>query len=175
MKLPPRPTAALLEHQPFLKGVPWRQLERLAELATYAAFPEQAVIFEEGTPAASFYLLLSGQVGLHEANTLREPTLLQTLEAGEALGWSWAFPPSPWSLTAVALGPVNTVAFPAARLRNLCDEDPVLGCLVFRRISQVLLHRLTATRRRLAVAEHAAAGVPLRINVMPTPAGPPPG
>jgi CRP-like cAMP-binding protein len=70
-------------------------------------------------------------------------------------------------LTAVALEPVTTLVFPAARLRHLCDDDPVLGSLIFRRISQVLLQRLTATRRRLAVAEHAAAGVPLRITVAP--------
>jgi CRP-like cAMP-binding protein len=93
--------------------------------------------------------------------------VLQVLGPGDALGWSWAFPPNHWTLTAVALEPVTTLVFPATRLRHLCDDDPVLGSLVFRRISQVLLQRLTATRRRLAVAEHAAAGVPLRITVAP--------
>ncbi len=168
MKLPPRPTAALLEHQPFLRGVPWRPLERLAELAAYATFPEHAVIFEEGAEASSFHLLLSGQVALRGAGAKPEPAVLQVLGPGEALGWSWAFPPNHWTLTAVALEPVTTLVFPAPRLRNLCDEDPALGCLVFRRISQVLMQRLTATRRRLAVAEHAAAGVPLRITVAPS-------
>lgn len=175
MKLPPRPTAALLEHQPFLKGVPWRQLERLAELATYSTFPERAVIFEEGAEASNFQLLLSGRVALHGATARTEPALLQVLEPGDALGWSWAFPPSHWTLTAVAFEPVTTLAFQARQLRNLCDEDPVLGCVVFRRISHVLLDRLTATRRRLAVAEHAAAGVPLRITVAPAVSGPLPG
>lgn len=175
MKLPPRPTAALLEHQPFLKGVPWRQLERLAELAAYATFPEQAVIFEEGAEAANFHLLLSGRVALRDTSARTEPTLLQVLDPGDALGWSWAFPPNHWTLTAVALEPVTTLVFQARQLRNLCDEDPALGCVVFRRISQVLLQRLTATRRRLAVAEHAAAGVPLRISVAPAASGPLPG
>lgn len=174
VKLPPKPTAALLEHQPFLKGVPWLQLERLADLASYAEFPADAVIFGEDGEATAFYLLLSGKVALLAANARQEVTTLQVLEAGDALGWSWAFPPNRWSFSAVAQEPVTALAFSAVQMRLLCDDDPVLGCIVFRRIAQVLLQRLTATRRRLAVAELAAAGIPLRISVaVPNGATPP--
>lgn len=174
VKLPPRPTAALLEHQPFFKGVPWRLLERLAEMAHYAEFPAEAVIFGEAQEATEFYLLLAGKVALKAAGARHEMMTLQVLEAGEPLGWSWAFPPIHWSFSAVAVEPVTAIVFSATRLRLLCDEDPVLGCVVFRRIAQVMLQRLTATRRRLAVAEQAASGMPLRITVVPPSPGMPP-
>ncbi len=175
MKLPPKPTAALLEHQPFLKGVPWRQLETLATLAKYASFPADVTLFGEGGEANVFYLLLQGRIALRGTDPRGAITTLQILEAGEPLGWSWAFPPNRWSFSAVSLEPVEALAFDAARLRMLCDDDPVLGCIVFRRIAQVMLQRLTATRRRLAALEHAAAGVPIRISVVPAASGPMPG
>lgn len=175
MKLPPKPTAALLEHQPFLKGVPWRQLESLATLATYAAFPADAVLFSEGGEAGTFFLLLHGRVALRGTDSRGQSATLQVLEPGEPLGWSWAFPPNRWSLTAVALEPVDALAFDAARLRATCDDDPTLGSIMFRRIAQVVLQRLTATRRRLTVLEHAASGIPLRITVTNPGTGPMPG
>ncbi len=174
MKLPPRPTAALLEHQPFFKGVPWRLLERLAEMADYAEFPAEAVIFGEAQEATEFYLILAGRVALRAAGVRQEMLTIQVLEPGEPLGWSWAFPPNRWSFSAIAVEPVTALVFSATRLRLLCDEDSTLGCVVFRRIAQVMLQRLTATRRRLAVAEQAATGLPLRISVLPPGAGAPP-
>jgi CRP-like cAMP-binding protein len=165
----------LLEHQPFLKGVPWRQLETLAVLASYAAFPAETNVFQEGGEADTFYLLLQGRVALRSTDPRGHLATLQILEPGEPLGWSWAFPPNRWSLTAVALEPVVTVAFNAAKLRLLCDEDPTLGSILFRRIAQIVLQRLTATRRRLTALEHAATGIPLRICVAPAPPGPVPG
>jgi len=175
VKLPPHPTAALLEHQPFFKGVPWRLLERLAEMANYAEFPAGAVIFGEAQEATEFYLLMAGNVALKASGARREIMTVQMIEAGEPLGWSWAFPPNRWSFSAVAVEPVTAIVFSANRLRLLCDEDPALGCIVFRRIAQVMLQRLTVTRRRLAVAEQAAAGIPLRITVVPSGSGVMPG
>ena len=175
VKLPPRPTAALLEHQPFFKGVPWRLLERLSEMASYAEFSAETVIFGEAQEATEFYLLLAGKVVLKAAGARHEMMTLQVIEAGEPLGWSWAFPPSRWSFSAVAVEPVTAIVFSATRLRLLCEEDPALGCVVFRRIAQVMLQRLTATRRRMAVAEQAASGLPLRITVVPPGSGPLPG
>ena len=162
MKEPLLPTAARLGHQPFFRGVPWRQLESLVACAACADFAADEVVFREGEEANRFYLLLSGRVEL-EATAGGRDVGLQTVEAGEALGWSWLFPPFRWQFTARALMPVHAFFFHAPTLRRQMDDDPALGHAVMQRMAAVLFERLQATRKRLAVVEEAAAGHPVRL------------
>ena len=162
MKEPLLPTAASLGPQPFFRGMPWRQLESLAAVAAVADFAADEVIFREGEDANRFYLLLSGRIALEAATGGRE-VRLQTIEAGEALGWSWLFPPFRWQFAARALTPVHAFFFHAPTLRQRMDEDPALGHEVMKRMATVLFERLQATRKRLAVVEEAAAGHPVRL------------
>lgn len=172
MKEPVLPTAARLGHQPFFRGVPWRQLESLAAVAACADFAADEVVFREGEEANRFYLLLSGRVSLEAAAGGREVGL-QTVEEGEALGWSWLFPPFRWQFTARAITPVHAFFFHAPTLRQQMDDDPALGHAVMQRMAAVLFERLQATRRRLAVVEEAAAGHPVRLAaVAPRPGTP---
>lgn len=126
------------------------------------------VIFREGEEANRFYLILSGKVAL-EATTGARQVQIQTLEAGEALGWSWVFPPHRWQFSARALAPVRAFFFHAPTLRQRLDEDPILGQAVMRRVAEVVFERLQATRQRLAVVEQAAAGRLVRIEPLARP------
>ncbi|HMK11192.1 MAG TPA: hypothetical protein VK461_06405, partial [Acidimicrobiales bacterium] len=49
----------------------------------------------------------------------------------------------------VALEEVSAVALDGACLRGKCDEDPAFGYELTRRIAQVVIERLQATRMRL--------------------------
>lgn len=167
MKLPPHPTAALLEHQPFLRGVPWRQLETLAAHARYQFFLKDTLLLKEGEEARQFFLLLTGEVSLFGNDPEGRPVAVQALGAGEAVGWSWAFPPYRWSFTAMATADVESIAFDAVWLRQHCDDDPALAACLYRRVADILLQRLQATRRRLTALQHAAAGIPIRLTVVP--------
>ncbi len=165
MHLPPRPTAALLNQQPFFHGIPWTSLERLAVLASYAHFGERELIFESGGHAEQFYVLLRGSVALEAPSGSGDVAVVQSLEAGETLGWSWLFPPYRWSFSARALASVDSLVLPGGILRTRCEEDPVLAAAMMRRVAGVMLDRLQSTRRRLATMEKAAAGIPIRLNV----------
>ena len=162
MKQTTMPTAANLGRQQFFRGIPWPQLEALAAVAACADFAAEEVIFREGEEANRFFLLLSGKVAL-ETTAVARRVQLQTIGVGEALGWSWVFPPFQWQFTARALEPVHAFFFHAPTLRQRLDEDPILGHAVMRRVAEVLLERLQATRSRLAVVEQAAAGLPIRL------------
>lgn len=157
MKSPLLPTAACLGHQPIFHGVPWTQLESLAAVAACAKFDPDEIIFREGEEANRFYLLLSGSVAL-EAKAGERAVRLQSVEAGEALGWSWVFPPFRWQFTARTLTPVEAYFFHAPTLRQRMDDDPALGYAVMKRMAAVLFERLVSTRDRLAVVEEAVAG-----------------
>jgi CRP/FNR family cyclic AMP-dependent transcriptional regulator len=90
----------ILAAQPFLKGLSQRHLEVLAGSAMPAEFKTGELIFSEGVPANRFYLLLSGKVALEsppeQCDDERKPVLIETIGAGNVLGWSWLFPPYFW-------------------------------------------------------------------------------
>ena len=48
-----------------------------------------------------------------------------------------------------AVGPTRVVAFDSAALRQACDDDHDLGYLVFRRLTNIIAGRLSATRLQL--------------------------
>ena len=94
-------------------------------------------------------LIRSGAVVVETFVPGRGNIVIQTLGAGEALGWSWLYSPYQWQFTARAVEPTELIAFNAVRLRELVEENPDFGQELRSRIAGVLLHRLQATRRRL--------------------------
>jgi CRP/FNR family cyclic AMP-dependent transcriptional regulator len=75
--------------------------------------------------------------------------VLQTLEPGEIVGWSWLFPPYRWNFDVRALEPLGAIAFDGACLRGKCDRDPALGYTLMKRFARVLSERLGAARLQL--------------------------
>lgn len=150
---------ALLAAQPFLKGLTRSQLEMLSKNALEVQFLAGRIIFKEGLPANRFYLILQGEVALESAagNRRHAPDLIQTIKAGEVLGWSWLFPPYQWNFDARAVKPTTAIIFVATNLRRHCADDPGLGREFLRRVSQVVIQRLQATRRRLLGQQAAPA------------------
>ncbi len=145
------PTAFTLSEQPFLKGMEWRHLEAMAFCAMGVQLEPGAHIFRVNEPANRFYLILSGRVSLENVHN-GKVTPVQIVEAGDVLGWSWLFPPHEWRFDARTLGPVEAIFFYGTRLRELADEDPAFCCAMMRRMSNVILKRLQATRQQLVDA-----------------------
>lgn len=152
----------ILAKQPFLHGMSTSQLKVLMEDAMFDEFPANEVIFKEGAPANWFYLVLSGEVALESSsprvNNGRNPIRMQTLGAGEVLGWSWLYPPYSWQFTARTLTPVKAIFFYGSRLRERCEEDHELGYELMKRTAETAVKRLQVTRQRLLELEDDAAG-----------------
>ena len=140
----------LTEH-PFLKGFSADHLKTLVQYAMPVQFESGEVLFREGDLANRFYLICSGRVELTtEHNELVQR--VDTIGAGDALGWSWLFPPYYWNFDATAREPVNAIFFYGTRLREKCESDPVLGYRLMRATAEIVIQRLQATRRRLVEA-----------------------
>jgi ferredoxin len=54
---------------------------------------EFSYIFREGEEANEFYIIRNGKVSPEIISPGKEPIIIQTLESGEVLGWSWLVPP----------------------------------------------------------------------------------
>lgn len=144
----------ILAEQPFLKGLSESQLELLAENGMRADFKEGEAIFSEGGPANRFYILLSGEVEVESpcpyCDDERGSTAIETVGPGGVLGWSWLFPPHYSHFNARALSPVQAIFFYGTRLREHCENDHDLGYELMKRIAQIFIERLQATRGQLA-------------------------
>ena len=149
-------TSHIADH-PFLSSFSREHLNRILEKATEVQFEPGEIIFKENDPANRFYLLEYGKVAL-ETQVPRDGTVtVHTLEGGDVLGWSWLFPPFVWHFQARAIEPTNAIALDGAHLLVLCENDHELGYELMKRMTQVVIQRLQATRRQWLARE----GVPI--------------
>jgi len=146
-------TPVTLAKQPFLAGLSERQLGILADNSMPAAFKPDEFIFLEGDPANRFYLILEGEVALEapidEAGFRKGAVPIETVRAGNVLGWSWLFPPYYWHFDARAMTPVKAIFFYGTTLREQCERDHDLGYELMKRLSEVVINRLQMTRQQI--------------------------
>jgi CRP-like cAMP-binding protein len=136
---------AMLQKHHFVEAFEPRHVEKLATLAKDVRFTRDQVIFHEGDECSEFYLIVSGRVALEiEApdHTLR----VQTLTAGDELGWSALLMSSGKYFQARALEPVEALAFEGPEVLAACKEDTAFGFALMQRLLVVVAGRLQATR-----------------------------
>jgi CRP/FNR family transcriptional regulator, cyclic AMP receptor protein len=139
----------VLRGAPVFEGMPPDELSLVAGCASNVRFDQGAVLFREGDPADTFFLVRHGTVALELFVPARGSAVIETIEAGEVIGWSWLFPPYRWHFDARALTQVRATAFDGACLRGKCEEDSGLGYDLMSRFAQILIERLQWTRLRL--------------------------
>jgi CRP/FNR family transcriptional regulator, cyclic AMP receptor protein len=142
-----------LAAHPFLKNLGMDHIRVLAQSASATQFEKDQVIFKAGEAANGFYLIESGKVALEGSVLDRGPITTDVVSAGEALGWSWLFPPYLWHFDARATEPTIALCLSGVLLRQHRDEDPALGHELFKRACEVMVHRLQSARRKLIAGQ----------------------
>ena len=143
------PMATRVALHPFLAGMNHERLVLLTNCATPVHFGEEQIIFREGEMANRFYLIESGKVILQSTGRHGQPVVVDTIGAGDLLGWSWIFPPYVWHFTARASEPTDAIFFYGTILREYCERDHSLGYELFKRMSAVMVKRLQAARENM--------------------------
>jgi len=137
---------------PFLAGMSAHQIELLTSCASLRQFREGEVIFRAGGRANGFYLIEKGSVAIEDWVCERGTITIETLHAGEPLGWSWIFPPYTWHFLARATTPTVALWFDGMALHRFCNEDLTLGHKLFKSMSRVMVQRLQSCRGKLIQA-----------------------
>jgi CRP-like cAMP-binding protein len=140
---------AVIAESPIFAGLTQAQLEFIVGCAQNVHFEAGEKIAKAGDPADVFYLIRMGEVALDLDVPNRKSLRIDTVEAGQPLGFSWLIPPYEWKYDVTATELVRGVAFDGACLRGKCDAEPELGYALLSRFAQVLAGRLQATRFRL--------------------------
>ena len=138
-----------LEAHPFLKGLSDRHRSILAECSSEVRFKGGDFLTREGESADTFYLLREGRASIEIHAPDRGGLPLQTLEAGEVLGWSWIVPPHRWNFDARALSPITAIGVDCRCLRGKFEADHELAYELMKRFIIVMSRRLEATRFQL--------------------------
>jgi CRP-like cAMP-binding protein/hydrogenase maturation factor len=124
------------------------QLLKLLPLAQEQSFAAGEIIFRAGEKSLYLHLIVSGIVVLEEV--AGESTVqVQTLRAGDAMGWSALTTEARTHFQARALSDVSTVAFEGSLTRAACDTDPVMGYALMKRLLEMLTGRLDALRTKV--------------------------
>ena len=139
----------VLQDLPLFAGMAPEQVELIAGCASHTGFEAGEVLVREGDPANTFFVVRRGTVAIDLHSPTRGALTVETVEAGEVIGWSWLFPPYTWHFDARAVTPVRATVFDGACLRGKCDDDPALGYDLMKRFAQVFLDRLQWNRVQL--------------------------
>lgn len=141
--------AELIAELPVFAGLAPERLELVAGCAGTVRRRAGDELFREGEPADAFYVLRAGAVALETRAPAGPPLVIETLHAGEVVGWSWLVPPYRWHFDGRAIEDVRAIGFDAACLRGKADADPALGYELLQRFAQVMVSRMQAARLRL--------------------------
>jgi CRP/FNR family cyclic AMP-dependent transcriptional regulator len=156
------PLATRVALHPFLAGMNRTQLALLTDCAMAAHFKTGQTILREGEFANRCYLIETGKVVLESVDSFGAPLLIETIGAGDLLGWSWMFPPYVWQFTARAIESTTAIFFYGTILREYCEKDHSFGYELLKRISAVMVKRLQAAHRQLvAVCSRGTSFGPL--------------
>lgn len=141
----------------FFRSTPQAILRLLEPIACHHDFAPGFQIFAEGLKHSEIHVVLQGHVRLEMLIPGRGRTPILSVGTGELLGWSPLLGDSEMTATAVSLDSVETLAFPADKLRQLCESNHEIGFHFMKRMASAIASRLTATRLQLLdlYKEHA--------------------
>lgn len=139
----------LLATHPFFADIDKTALETIVGCCANEVFRTGSYLFRQGEAADKFYLLREGLVTLEAYVPGRPPIAIESIEAGEIIGWSWLVAPYKWSLDARASGTARTISVDGACLRGKIEADRVLGYELYKRFLPVMARRLATNRERM--------------------------
>ncbi|OIO38199.1 MAG: hypothetical protein AUJ72_02875 [Candidatus Omnitrophica bacterium CG1_02_46_14] len=133
----------------FLEGLDKNFLKKIVRCATAVEFGAGKHIFRQGDTAENFYLLIKGRVAVGLDSPEKGTLLVETLSAGEVLGWSWLVPPHKWRFNATATSATYAIVINGEKLRLLCEDDHELGFEITKRFLNVIATRLEMANLQL--------------------------
>ncbi len=140
----------LLRANPWFAALGEPQFEAMLEIASMATWPAGTLIFREGEPNQNIYLICEGHVALDISIPMRGRATILTLSDGDVFGWSAVLPiVNIKTASARATHDTRAIAFDGIAMQEACERDHELGYHVFRRLTNVVAARLTATRMQL--------------------------
>ena len=143
----------VLRRYPYFAGISEESLKQLAMLAEEKHIAADTLLFREGDTAAHLSVILKGEVSIQYELGSGEMRTVDTLVAGDLLGWSAIIEPYKYTAIATAVEDLELARIDGAKLRQLCEADPLLGFRLTTQVAKLLAHRLEGARVQLAAID----------------------
>jgi CRP/FNR family transcriptional regulator, cyclic AMP receptor protein len=128
------------------QGVAPDNAEALAAQFEYVDVPRGAVVFHEGEPGDSLYIVLSGKIKLGRRTADGRESLVAVMGPSDQFGELSVFDPGPRTATAVAVTDARLARLPKQALRSWISNRPEIS----EQLLRVLARRLRRTNNMLA-------------------------
>src|SRR5215213_4472995 len=138
-------TARLLSGTEVFAGLEPRELDEVAKVAVPRSWERGEILFREGDPGDTCYLIRSGAVLLTREHQDGRLVALAELRAGELFGELAMFRGETRSATAEAIEPASAVALLATDVQRLIRRNPDLAL----KLLASLADRVSRTNERL--------------------------
>ena len=165
--------------RPLFPGVNPAKATALLAMLQPVRLADMDLLFTEGEPGDTLHIITSGVLSNRCETPGDELVELARVGAGEVVGELAVISPAPRSATALAIGPVTTLALPRSLLTSLLEERAPAAEALLRALTLRTCRRLRQTDARIAVLQDALRGAsPLdlitRIEAVVLPAEAPP-
>ncbi len=143
----------VLRRYPYFSGISEESLKQIAMIAEEKCIPAQQQLFREGDPAKHVSIITRGEVNIQYLLGTGELRTVDTLVAGELLGWSGIIEPYKYTAIGTTTKETDLVQLDAVKLRQLLAQDPLLGYRLTTEVAKLLAHRLEGARVQLAAID----------------------
>jgi len=140
----------LLRRYPYFAPVSEESLRQLAMIAEERVVPAGETMFLEQSPASRLYIIVRGEVAIQYTLGSGQRRTVDRLVDGDLLVWSALVPPYRTTCAGIVEKETHLIGFEAARVRELCERDPLLGYRLMTQVVMLLGHRLTGALVQLA-------------------------
>lgn len=140
---------SVLREHAFFRDLDPKFIKLIASGAQNRRYSASTYLFHDGEEANDFFLISKGRVDI-EIPVQGDPAIvLQSVEEGDILGWSWLLPPYFWHFDARAQEETTVIVLDGRFIRAECEKNHTLGYEMLKRFSRIMERRLEATRLQL--------------------------
>ena len=125
------------------------QVRAVSDVAQVVEFDAGETIYERGTPADHFYVVLDGQVSLRLPGTSGVSIQIEELTEGAVFGSCICFQLVEYSLNAQCTRDSKLLKIESATLKELMDNDLMMGYTLQTQISRIYFNRYIQTMKKL--------------------------
>ena len=140
----------VLRRYPSAAAVGEESMKAIAMMADEVTVPAKTQMFSEGDPAQYLFVIMKGEVNIQYRLGNGQLRTVDTLVEGDVLVWSALIEPYRTTAIGTTTKDCQLMRISAARLRDLCARDPLVGYQLTLAVSRLLAHRLEGARVQLA-------------------------
>jgi CRP/FNR family transcriptional activator FtrB len=138
----------MLSQNELFAGFSDERLEAIAGISKEITCNKGEALFGEGERAEYLYILVSGSIAIQVHLTSRPMNVTVAIinQPNQSFGWSGVVSPNHYTATAHCQKDSSLVAIEGSKLMQMLEQDPEIGFIVMRRISEVISSRLRTSR-----------------------------